>query len=117
MPALDLNPGDNSKKEKKNNFRLGHFKPPFIKKDKDKNKGNKVIKNDLGGVAGSQGGGAESSAASAPPPLEESHLKMASEASRRDEGDRQRRLKIQEEQDLAYAIALSKAEAASLSNQ
>ena len=42
------------------------------------------------------------------------HLKMASEASRRAEDDRMRRLRLQEEQDLAYAIALSKAEAASL---
>ena len=42
------------------------------------------------------------------------HIKMASEASRRAEDDRMRRLQLQEEQDIAYAIALSKAEAASL---
>lgn len=42
------------------------------------------------------------------------HMKMAEEASKRSEQERQRRLQLQEEQDLAYAIALSKAEAASL---
>jgi hypothetical protein len=42
---------------------------------------------------------------------------MASEASRRAEDDRMRRLRMQEEQDLAYAIALSKAEAASLTQK
>ena len=42
------------------------------------------------------------------------HMKMAEEASKRSEQDRLRRLQLQEEQDLAYAIALSKAEAASL---
>lgn len=105
MPALDLsNTAD--KKEKKNNFKIGHFKPSFIKKDKEKKDKNstKVIKNDLG-------------APSAPPPMEEAHLRYASEASKRAEDERQERLRIQEEQDLAYAIALSKAEAASLSNQ
>ena len=47
-------------------------------------------------------------------PLEEANVKMASEASKKAEKDRQERLRLQEEQDLAYAIALSKAEAASL---
>ena len=46
--------------------------------------------------------------------LEEVRLQMASEASRRAEDERRRRLELQEEQDLAYAIALSKAEAASV---
>ncbi len=45
---------------------------------------------------------------------EETQMKMAAEASRRAEDERMKRLQIQEEQDLAYAIALSKAEAASL---
>ena len=40
--------------------------------------------------------------------------RMASEASKRAEEDRMRRIQLQEEQDLAYAIALSKAEAVSL---
>ena len=44
-----------------------------------------------------------------------SHIyRMASEASKRAEEDRMRRIQLQEEQDLAYAIALSKAEAVSL---
>ena len=49
-----------------------------------------------------------------PTAMEEMQVKMASEASRRAEEDRMRRLRLQEEQELAYAIALSKAEAASL---
>merc|ERR1712029_787571 len=49
-----------------------------------------------------------------PTPMEDMQVKMASEASRRAEEDRMRRLRLQEEQELAYAIALSKAEAASL---
>jgi len=61
-------------------------------------------------------GASRQSTASAPPmqTIDEVHLKMASEASRRAEDDRNRRMRLQEEQDLAYAIALSKAEAASL---
>ena len=74
---------------------------PFAKK-KDKhggsNSGNsKVIKNDLGPSA---------------PPAEATHLQMFSEASKKAELDRLERLRQQEERDLAYAIALSKAEAA-----
>ena len=41
-------------------------------------------------------------------------FRMASEATKRAEEDRMRRIQLQEEQDLAYAIALSKAEAVSL---
>lgn len=48
---------------------------------------------------------------------DEIQLKMAAEVSRRTEDDRMRRMRLQEEQDLAYAIALSKAEAASLKSQ
>ena len=114
--------GVTEKKEKKN-FKIGHFKPSFIKKDKDKNKssssiasptlatgGAKVIKNDLGNRA--------SPLPSAPPQIlaEETHLRLASDASKK-ETERLERLRIQEEQDLAYAIALSKAEAASVNNQ
>ena len=39
---------------------------------------------------------------------------MAAELSKRSDDDRRRKLQLQEEADLAYAIALSKAEAASL---
>jgi len=59
-------------------------------------------------------------AASAPPQqganpqMEALHVRMASEASKRAEEDRMRRIQLQEEQDLAYAIALSKAESVSL---
>ena len=44
-------------------------------------------------------------------------LKMAAELSKRSDDDRRRKLQLQEEADLAYAIALSKAEAASLKTQ
>jgi len=44
-------------------------------------------------------------------------IKMAAEMSKREESERLRRLQLQEEQELAYAIALSKAEAASLNQQ
>ena len=44
-------------------------------------------------------------------------FRMASEASKRAEEDRMRRIQLQEEQDLAYAIALSKAEAVSVKQQ
>ena len=74
------------KKEKSKNLKI--FKPSFMKKDK------------------------KSKTPTAP--LEEANVKMASEASKKAEKDRQERLRLQEEQDLAYAIALSKAEAASL---
>ena len=97
-----------NKKEKKN-FKIGNFKPSFIKKDKDKNKSNssssganiagagpagaKVIKNDLASRT--------SPLPSAPPTSETERLE---------------RLRIQEEQDLTYAFALSRAEAASVNN-
>ena len=48
---------------------------------------------------------------------EEVQMKMASDMSRRADDERRRKLQLQEEADLAYAIALSKAEAASLKNQ
>ena len=41
-------------------------------------------------------------------------IKMAAEMSLRADEERRRKLQLQEEADLAYAIALSKAEAASL---
>ena len=98
-----------NKKEKKN-FKIGNFKPSFIKKDKDKNKTNssssganiaggagpagaKVIKNDMTSRT--------SPLPSAPPTSETERLE---------------RLRIQEEQDLTYAIALSRVEAASVNN-
>ena len=76
------------KKEKSKNLKI--FKPSFMKKDK------------------------KSKTPTAP--LEEANVKMASEASKKAEKERLERLRLQEEQDLAYAIALSKAEAASLSS-
>ena len=48
------------------------------------------------------------------PDLDTVQMKLASEASKRAEEERMRRLQLQEEQDLAYAMALSKAESASL---
>lgn len=48
---------------------------------------------------------------------DEVQLKMAAELSKRSDDDRRRKLQLQEEADLAYAIALSKAEAASLKTQ
>ena len=89
---LDLNM-DKKEKSTKNNLKI--FKPSFMKKDKKSKSGT--------------------SGASAPP-LEEANVKMASEASKKAEKERLERLRLQEQQDLAYAIALSKAEAASLSS-
>ena len=122
VPKEDNNSKEPTEKKEKKNFKIGHFKPSFIKKDKDKNKssgsiasptgGAKVIKNDLGNRA--------SPLPSAPPPQpilgDEAHLRLASDASKK-ETERLERLRIQEEQDLAYAIALSKAEAASVNNK
>lgn len=48
---------------------------------------------------------------------DEFQIKMAAEMSVRADEDRRRKLQLQEEADLAYAIALSKAEAASLKQQ
>merc|ERR1712029_22471 len=45
---------------------------------------------------------------------DEFQMKMAAEMSMKADEDRRRKLQLQEEADLAYAIALSKAEAASL---
>ena len=83
---------DKKEKSTKNNLKI--FKPSFMKKDKKSKSGT---------------------GASAPP-LEEANVKMASEASKKAEKERLERLRLQEQQDLAYAIALSKAEAASLSS-
>jgi hypothetical protein len=69
-----------------------------------------VIKNDLGNRA------SPSPSAPQQPILEETHLRLAADASKK-ETERLERLRIQEEQDLAYAIALSRAEAASVNNQ
>ncbi len=81
----------------------------------------------LGGAGGGGGAGGkhekspsskkvqqQHAAAAAAANLEDARLRVASEASRRAEDERQRRLALQEEQDLAYAIALSKAEAESI---
>lgn len=93
-------PGTHSEKEKKNKFKIKDHMPFAKKKDKQSGaaSNSKVIKNDLGPSA---------------PPLEAiHHLQMVSEASKKAELDRLERLRQQEERDLAYAIALSKAEAA-----
>ena len=87
---------DHNSKKSGGNFKM-LSKIPFTKK-KDKS-GKTVIKNDLGPPSA--------------PPGEAMHLQMASEASKKAELDRLERLRQQEERDLAYAIALSKAEAAS----
>lgn len=57
------------------------------------------------------------STASSEAAADEVQLKMAAELSKRSDDDRRRKLQLQEEADLAYAIALSKAEAASLKTQ
>jgi hypothetical protein len=75
------------------------FLAPFMK-NKDKSS-QKVIKNDLSASAPQQ-----------QPILSDNSLKKVAESSRRTEDDRLRKLRLQEEKDLAYAIALSKAEAA-----
>lgn len=68
----------------------------------------------LSSAKGSSGSHSHLKATNQQGSLDQAQLKMAAEASKRAEEDRQRRLQLQEEQDLAYAIALSKAEAASL---
>ena len=95
---------------------------PFVSKKKDKS-GGKVIKNDLGipttasatappPTAATSATSSSSTGSGTGAPMETFHLQMASEASKKAELDRVERLRQQEERDLAYAIALSKAEAA-----
>ena len=96
---------------------------PFVSKKKDKS-GGKVIKNDLGipttasatapppTAATSATSSSSTGSGTGGAPMETFHLQMASEASKKAELDRVERLRQQEERDLAYAIALSKAEAA-----
>ena len=90
--------------------------PSSAVKEKKKKWGPKLpsLKSDKSGKSGSGKMSSSQEASKSIPNIDEVHLKMASEASRRAEEDRRRRLQLQEEQDLAYAIALSKAEAASL---
>ena len=98
-------PGSVEKKKSK-----GFFHSPLRSK-----KSTKADKSKSAADLTNVGSGLEIASATAPS-LEEVHLHMASEASRRAEDDRMKRIRMQEEQDLAYAIALSKAEAASLKN-
>ena len=91
---------------------------PFVsKKNKEKSSGggSKVIKNDLGGgttPSAPPAATSPTSTSAGSAPMDTFHLQMASEASKKAELDRVERLRQQEERDLAYAIALSKAEAA-----
>lgn len=113
---LTSNPPPTSTDKKKHK---GFFHSPLRSK-KSSASSSKIDKSksaaDLTNV-GTGGFGLLPDAGASAPSLEEVHLHMASEASRRAEDDRMRRIRIQEEQDLAYAIALSKAEAASLAQK
>ena len=129
--GLDLDIINNKKSEKSSSSSKGssggNFKMlrvPFVSKKKDKSVG-KVIKNDLGipttasatappptAATSATSSTGTSAAGTGGAPMETFHLQMASEASKKAELDRLERLRQQEERDLAYAIALSKAEAA-----
>ena len=127
--GLDLDIINNKKSEKSSskgssggNFKM--LRVPFVSKKKDKSVG-KVIKNDLGipttasatatpptAAATSATSSSSTGSGTGGAPMDTFHLQMASEASKKAELDRLERLRQQEERDLAYAIALSKAEAA-----
>ena len=98
----------------------GFFQSPLRRNKSSKNDKSKSAA-DLShvgtGFGSSAFGSPDFGAAPSAPSLEEVHVHMAAEASRRVEDERMRRLRLQEEQDLAYAIALSKAEAASLTQK
>ena len=99
---------DKDKKEKKSK-KFGFLPKSGGSSSSSKNNNSDLtIKNNLGLASASAPTAAN---------LDEFALKKASEASRKVEEERLRRLRLQEEQDLAYAIALSKAEAASLKQQ
>ena len=97
-----------NKKEKKN-FKIGNFKPSFIKKDKDKNKSNSSS-------SGANIAGAGPAGAKVIKNVLASRTSPLPSAPPTSETERFERLRIQEEQDLTYAIALSRAEAASVNN-
>jgi hypothetical protein len=94
----DKDKGDRKKDKKHGMFHIGS--PLKRSKEKESPKSDK------------KGGGDAAGAGS----FQESDQGLKS-ASKREEAERLRRLQLQEEQDLAYAIALSKAEAASLNQQ
>ena len=100
-----------NKKEKKN-FKIGNFKPSFIKKDKDKNKSNSSSSG-----ANIAGAGAGPAGAKVIKNVLASRTSPLPSAPPTSETERLERLRIQEEKDLAYAIALSRAEAQSVNNQ
>ena len=116
VPELSLPKKDDStvssttenKKEKKN-FKIGNFKPSFIKKDKDKNKSNSSS-------SGANIAGAGPAGAKVIKNVLASRTSPLPSAPPTSETERLERLRIQEEQDLTYAIALSRVEAASVNN-
>ena len=116
VPELSLPKKDDStvssttenKKEKKN-FKIGNFKPSFIKKDKDKNKSNSSS-------SGANIAGAGPAGAKVIKNVLASRTSPLPSAPPTSETERLERLRIQEEQDLTYAIALSWVEAASVNN-
>ena len=118
VPELSLPKKDDStvssttenKKEKKN-FKIGNFKPSFIKKDKDKNKSNSSSSG-----ANIAGAGAGPAGAKVIKNVLASRTSPLPSAPPTSETERLERLRIQEEQDLTYAIALSRVEAASVNN-
>lgn len=91
-----------------------------VKEKKEKKHGKFHISSPLKAHKSKNGESPKSSSKSSAPSdngVDEVQMKMAAEVSRRSEDERRRKLQLQEEADLAYAIALSKAEAASLKSQ
>ena len=114
---LDISNNKKSKGMSGGNFKMFPRVPFVSKKNKEKSSGggSKVIKNDLGGgttPSAPPAATSPTSTSAGSAPMDTFHLQMASEASKKAELDRVERLRQQEERDLAYAIALSKAEAA-----
>jgi len=99
---LKSDKGDKTKEKKDKKHGKFHLTSPLKthKKSAESPKSDKKSKNTANDAA-----------------ADEVQLKMAAELSKRSDDDRRRKLQLQEEADLAYAIALSKAEAASLKSQ
>lgn len=100
---LKSDKGDKNKEKKEKKHGKFHITSP-LKTHKKSGESPKSDKKSKSSAAG------ESAA-------DEVQMKMAAELSKRSDEDRRRKLQLQEEADLAYAIALSKAEAASLKTQ
>merc|ERR1711951_240933 len=84
-----------------------------VKEKKEKKHGKFHISSPLKAHKSKRGESPKSgskSSASSDNGVDEVQMKMAAEVSRRSEDERRRKLQLQEEADLAYAIALSKAE-------